>query len=34
MFINIETLESNKKKILGVINIDNFIQCVISGGLA
>ena len=34
MFLNIETLASDKKKILGVINIKNFIKCVISGGLA
>lgn len=33
MFLEIETLVSDNKKILGVINIENFIKCVLSGGL-
>jgi len=34
MFFEIGTLASDDKKRLGVINIENFIKCVISGGLA
>lgn len=33
MLLEIETLASDDKKILGVINIENFIKWVISGGL-
>ena len=34
MFLEIEILASDDKKMLGVVNIENFIKCVISGGLA
>jgi len=34
MLLEIETLTSDDKKILGVINIENFTKCVMSGGLA
>jgi len=34
MLLEIETLASKNKKIPGVINIENFVKCVISGGLA
>jgi hypothetical protein len=33
MLIEIETLASDDKKMLGVINIENFINWIISGGL-
>jgi len=34
MFLEIEILASDDKKMLGVVNIENFIKWVISGGLA
>jgi len=34
MLIEIETLAPDDKKMLGVMNIENFINCIISGGLA
>jgi hypothetical protein len=34
MLLEIETLASDDKKIRGAINIENFIKCVMSGGLA
>ena len=34
MLLEIEILASDDKKIPGLINIENSIQCIISGGLA
>lgn len=34
MLLEIEILASDDKKIPGIVNIENCIQCVISGGLA
>jgi len=34
MLLEIETLASDDKKMLGVINIENFVKCVINGGSA
>jgi len=34
MLLEIETLASDDKKIPGLINIENFIKCAMSGGLA
>lgn len=34
MHLEIETLASDEKRIIGLMNIENFIKCVLSGGLA
>jgi len=34
MFLEIETMMSDDKNILGIISVEKFIKCVISGGLA